>query len=232
MSWNEEEHSGIPTRAIHEAYLEMQRALKQYRQAKDRGQPDRIDRAHGNVQETVLTFYEMLRPPLKNNTAVDDYWHGKPPKYKHNGTPPDPEDGKAILHIQQKNDIFDTRQLTTQDLETLQDWHDALGLNDKTRIIGVAKGGGSHEIVPAGSALVTYQTYQLGLRNLDSWETKYEETETDFGGFMGGRTKTDYRRARIDIQRLQRASRSLGEVADKLGLHARIDVDTLPVDEL
>lgn len=210
---SEEQSTGIPTRAIHEAYLEVQSALKEYRTAKDRGSKDEQDIAHGRVQESVVTFYEMLRPHIKDNSTADGYWDGEPPKYNRNGEPPDPEDGIAVLQVQRRTDHADIDQLDDADvesLETFEEWHEALGMNGDARLVGVV---GDYD----DGLVIQYDTYQLGLRHLDSWETKYQPKSEDLGGFMSGKVTTSQRRARIDMQRLKRAARELAQAAGKLG---------------
>lgn len=215
---DEPEHSGIPTRAIHEAYLEMQNALRAHRRARDRGDKAAIDRSHGEVQESILTFYELLRPHIKRNDSIAEYWEGEPPSYPENGGAPDPEEGKAVLQVQQRVDRVSLEELSPDKLENLQDWHDELGLNGRVRLVGV-RGLGEE-------AFVQYHSYQLGLRNLDDWETKYQPEEQPVGGFMGGKTRTVQRRARIDMERLKRAARELSAVAEELGALSEFDAST------
>lgn len=211
---NDDRHSGIPTRAIHEAYLDMQRALKRYRQAKDHATQAELKSAHGDVQEAVLTFYDMLRPHIKSNDAVRDYWEGELPSYpQQNGDAPDPEDGKGVLQVQnryQQFEIPDRQQEAFVELETLEEWHDALGMNGNVRLTGVH--------AENGVAFVNYDAYQIGMRQLDGWETEYRTKQTTIGGFLGGKSETTTERVRVDMPKLKRAARELSDIAKELEL--------------
>jgi len=217
----EENHSGIPTRAIHESYLDMQRSLKQYRDAKDRQDQHGIDKSHGELQQNVLTFYELLRPHLKQEKAVEGYWFGRLPSYNRDPTqPPDPEDGEGIIHVQTKRDVVELNgQVENVDeFETLKDWHDALSMNGNTRITGIARNG--------NMAVVTLQEYQKGLHHLDQWETKYTRTVRQKEGFMSDKTEKTIERQRIPIDRLKRAARELATAADELKFLSRTGTPT------
>jgi hypothetical protein len=216
MSTNDDDHSGIPTRAIHEAYLDMQRALKRYRTARDGGAQAAVDDAHGDVQETVLTLYELLRPHLKHNDAVAGYWDGEPPRYTGNGTPPDPEAGTGVLDWQ-------TRTQRVQvpgdgDVDKLEQFHERLGLNGEKRLTNV--------VIDGDVALIQYHAYEIGLRRLDDWQTEYRTVQTDLGGFMGDIKRQTKERERVKMHKLKRASRELSNVAEELGALSHFDAST------
>lgn len=209
--------SGIPTRAIHEAYLDMQRALKAYREAKDAQHQSQMQEAHGELQQSVLTFYELLRPHLRNETAVSDWWQGKLPNYTRDLQPPDPDDGKAIIQVQEKGRTMPVPEdINPDELETLEDWHTALGLNGNVRIAGLMGEG--------NTLLVKVHEYQKGLKHLDEWETKYKRVTKRKDGFMGDKREETIERQRIPIDRLKRAARSLADVAERLGALSDFDV--------
>lgn len=222
MSQHEDNHSGIPTRAIHEAYLDMQRALKEYRQARDAGSQAVINRAHGDVQETILTLYELLRPHIKHNDAVSEYWEGEPPTYPHqNGEVPDPEDGKGVLEVQRRNQSFEIPPEQAEEFaeaETLGEWHDLLDLNGSVRLTGIH--------AEDSVAFVAYDAYQLGMRELDGWETEYRSTTESLGGFLGGTREETQERQRVKIHKLKRAARELSDVAERLGALSQFDAST------
>jgi len=213
----EDSHSGIPTRAIHEAYLDMQRSLKAYREAKDQQHQPAIQQAHGELQQAVLTFYELLRPHIRHESSVSDYWHGELPNYNGNGEPPDLDDGKGVIQVQTKRRPIQLNGLsgTTEQLQTLEDWHDALDMNGSVRLAGVVTEG--------QNAIITVQEYQKGLRHMDDWETKYTRTVERKSGFMSDKTETEVSRQRVPIDRLKRAARELADVADKLGALSDFD---------
>lgn len=227
MSSNDDRQSGIPTRAIHEAYLDMHRALKGYRQATDtRSQAD-IKQAHGDVQETVLTLYEMLRPHIKQDDGVRDYWEGRPPSYKHDGQP-DPEEGKGVLEVQRHKESLQIPADKAEefgDAETFEDYHDLIGLNGTFRLTGIHFEG--------DVAFVAYDAYQLGLREMDTWKTEYQKTTEEFGGFLGSTAEEKPEPKRVKITKLKRASRELGDVAKELGFLPQSDIpdneDPIPI---
>lgn len=211
----EENHSGIPTRAIHEAYLDMQRSLKAYREAKDQQDQRGIQQSHGELQQAVLTFYELLRPHLKHESGLSDWWDGALPDYNHDGTPPDPDDGKGILQAQEKSRMVQLNGHNPDELETLEEWHEELDLPDEIRIVGT--------FWQDGMAMLKVHEYQKGLRHIDNWETKYHRVVERKDGFMGDKRETRVERQRIPIDRLKRAARELSNVAEKLGALSDFD---------
>lgn len=207
----EEEASGIPTRAIHESYLDMQRALKEYRRATDRGSQHARDRAHGELQDAVLTLYEMLRPHLRENSSVSDYWEGAPPSYPgDNGTVPDPADGTAILSWQVHPRSVDLNGSDPPKNGSLRAWHDALDLPESVRV---------QQVYPVSDDgyMVRYQAYEMGLAHLDDWQTQFRTVQTEIGGFMGARPSERQVRQRVPIEKLRRAARALADAANMLG---------------
>lgn len=226
----DDQHSGLPTRAIHEAYLDVQQALRQYREARDRGAA--TDRAHARLQHSVLTLYELLRPHLRAADVVADYWTGTPPDYPGDGVAPDPDDGAGVLHVQRRTASLsldgdrdperlavDGGAIDAAALETLAEWHDELGLSDDIRLVGVAVNG--------DVAMLRYDAYQLGLRQLDDWGTVVVERERYLGGFLAGRTASTRERRRVDVPRLRRAARELAQAADELNLLTEVQESSL-----
>lgn len=218
MSSNDDRHSGIPTRAIHEAYLDMQRALAQYRRAQDRGDDAAMAQHHGNLQSTVLTFYELLRPHIRSNDAVSEYWEGELPSYNGDGTPPDPEDGTAVLQVQTHRDSAKLNGADPGDMDTLEDWHDALELNGNARLAAVSVGD--------GVVVAQVQYYELGLSKLDGWRTRQVQRRESIGGYLGGQTRETRERQRVAIGKLRRAARELSDVAEQLGALSEFDAST------
>lgn len=215
MSYGDEEHSGIPTRAIHESYIEMQSALQKYRTAKDAQRQGPMSNSHGELQSDVLTLYELIRPHLKKEPALGDWWNGRLPNYPGEYKPPDPDNGRGILHVQQTRRQVDLNNVNPDALESFKEWHEALGLNGSVRIAGIAGIG--------DKVLVTVQEYQKGLRHLDSWETKYKRNREKKGGFLSDKTTEKVERQRIPIDRLKRAARELSDVINELGLLSQVD---------
>jgi hypothetical protein len=222
-------HSGIPTRAIHESYLDMHRALKSYRQATDRADGRGRDQAHGDLQSAVLTCFDLLRPHLRSETAVEDYWQGKPPRY--GGGTPDPEDGTAVLETQSHTTRVKLNGhlegVDVGNLTTLEQWHDVLGIADHRRLTNVVPPGMASLPDGQDQTLIQYQEYQLGLRRLDDWQTSWQTTLVqDDAGFFGQEERTETRRQRVPIHKLRRAARALSEVANRLGALSDFDAST------
>jgi len=211
----EETHSGIPTRAIHESYLDMIRSLKEYRQAKDKRHQKAIQDSHGEFQQNLLTLYELLRPHLRSESAVRPYWTGELPPYKGNGTPPLPEDGKGVIQVQQKNDSFGPEDIPRPQEETLEAWHNALSMNGNRRIKGIR--------TSQNGVFVVWDEYQIGLHHLDNWDTSYKRTVVPKEGFQSDKTEERITRQRIPIDRLENAARELSDAAQKLGALSDFD---------
>jgi len=212
----EDNHSGIPTRAIHEAYLDMQRALKSYREAKDTLQDYRIQQAHRDVQATTVTLFELLRPYIKQGATSDDYWHGEAPPYPDNRMEPDSNEGVAILQVQRRTNPFQIDgNINLQNGTSVEDLHQYLDLGSETRIIGYAT---EDDVI-----LVAYHAYMMGLKHLDNWETKRKTQVVKKDGFMRDKTETVTQAKRIEMPKLKRAARSLGNVCHELGLLAQVD---------
>lgn len=209
--------NGIPTRAIHEAYLDMHRALKECRQAKDRGSSPAQEQAHGEVQDTVLTLFGMLRPHLRSNKSVEKYWKGQPPNYPSgNGTAPEPDDGTAVLSWQIHPDVRELNGTSPDEIHSLKRWHEELELADNVRI---------QSLQPNGTQIfVRYQTYELGLQKLDSWSTQFTTIQTNIGGFFSGKKKSQTVRKRVPVDKLRRAAWALGDTANTLGFLSETDV--------
>jgi len=223
MSYGEDDPTGIPTRAIHETYLEMQRSLQSYRGARDAQRRREQQTAHGELQSAVLTFYELLRPHLKHESGVEDYWVGRLPSYNLDGVVPDIDEGKGLLQQQEHSEAvsFDQIDGNPREFETLKDWHDALGYETR-RVSGVAAMG--------DAAIVTYLEYEKGLRNLDSWRTTFQTTQESRGGFMSHKTRETVQANRVGINRLVRAARELSAVADRLGALSDFDASNHRVE--
>lgn len=215
MSYGQDEHSGVPTRAIHEAYLDMQRSLKAYKDAKDSLQDARINRAHREVQSSTTTLFEFLRPYIKQGDTSADYWNGEVPPYPSDKLEPDIADGVAILQVQRRNEPFTVNNnLNLENGVDNKKLHDQLGLNDDTRICGVSQQG---DVV-----FVAYQAYMMGLKHIDKWETTRRTQTVQKGGFMSDKTQQKVQARRVDMPKLKRAARSLNNVCHDLGLLAQV----------
>lgn len=234
MSQQDDRDTGIPTRAIHEAYLNLQQAHRSHRQAHDdptRGE----DRAHAEFQDAVLTFYELIRPHLKRKGAMSSFWQGDLPKYPDRWWRSEQEarqycerHGTAIwgfqrhMHTQATSPNADGDAAAVADgggeiSGTPSEWHARLNMSDNQRIVGVDRDD---------SVLYWVELRAVaGLRHLDSWDTKQAKSREQGAGFMAGETPTSVELEYVDIWKLTKAKRLLAEAADKMNLLSRVDID-------
>lgn len=229
---DETRDTGIPTRAIHQSYLQLQQAHRAYRQAKTA--PDRdANPAHGDFQDAVLTFYELLRPHLSRKSSLTDYWNGKIPEYPEQAFGSYDrarryyvQGGTAIWEAQKHREVQplagDAASPAVADggEPSLANWHERLGRGPRSRLVTVERDRDEGVLY-----WVEYR-FTAGLRQLDTWDTtRVEREEKREDGFLVGQseTRTEYRHVAID--KLQRAARLLAEAADKMSLLSRVDID-------
>lgn len=222
---NDTQASGIPTKAIHESYIEMQRAHREYRRARDHGGDTHAEQ--GVFQDSVLTFYELVRAHLKHESSLENYWTGHIPDYTGWSFNNDAEaatyvreHGTGVYQVQQHVDTVQIRQdvLTDGGLEGFEQWHDFLGLSwDTERLVAVQpEGDGTHYLKILRCAV-------LPLRELDRWRATITKERAQGDGFMAGETTTDTRREYQHPQKIVAAKRLLVEAADKLGALSEFD---------
>lgn len=222
--------TGIPTRAIHESYLNLQQAHRQYRQARDT--PDRAEKpSHADYQDAVLTFYELIRPHLKRKSAMAKFWEGRLPDYPdrafdsvehakqyytHNGV--------AVWGLQKHigtratpNTAGGGTPPVADGAGSLDEYHDLLDLTDRQRVVGVEY----------QENLLTWIELRAvtGLQQLDSWDTREERRREQQSGFMASETTTTVELKYVPTAKLTKAKRLLAEAADKMNLLSRVDID-------
>ena len=218
-------NSGIPTRAIHDAYLNLQQTHREYRRARDND----LDThgPQGRFQDAVLTFYELVRPHLKHETSLSEYWTGNVPDYagwnfENTSAAAEyvQEKGTGVYQVQQHTDIVQVNQqvLTDGGLEGFEQWHDFLGLSwDSERLVAVQPSDeGTHFVKLLRCAV-------LPLRDLDNWQAHVIKERARGDGFMAGETAIDTRLEFQHPQKLVVAKRLLVEAADKLGALSDFD---------
>lgn len=229
MSNQDTRDTGIPTRAIHEAYLNMQQAHRRYRQARDNATRDETAE-HATFQDAVLTFYELIRPHLRRKSGMRKFWEGELPDY-----PPRPWDsveqakqhclqyGTAVWGVQKHVQTTQTSP-NAGDTEavadgggSLADWHDQLNLTDRQRVVAIDR----------KNALLTWVELRAvaGLKQLDSWDTREIRRREQQDGFMAGETTMAVDLQYVPVWKLTQAKRLLAEAADKMNLLSRIDID-------
>jgi len=231
MSRDDTRDTGIPTRAIHEAYLTMQQAHREYRQVRDRQGHDET-RAHAEYQDAVLTFYELIRPHLKRKSGLRRFWQGELPEY------PDrwwsdadraieycTRYGTAVWDLQQHvhttatspNASGGATALADGGERTPREWHDELGLTDMQRIAGLGR---------EEDAMVWVELRAVaGLKQLDSWDTRQRKRRERGDGFMASETATAVELEYVPVWKLTTGKRLLAEAADKMNLLSRVDID-------
>lgn len=218
--------TGIPTRAIHEGYLQMQQAHRQFRTARDDPDLDETP-AHGDFQDAVLSFYELVRPHLKHETGLSDYWQGSLPDYT--GWDFDSErealqyirdKSTGVYQLQQHTDVVSLEQQTLTDggLSTFEEWHTLLGLSkDTERLIAVQPTDSQQYFVKLVRAAV------LPLQELDHWQVHIRSERSAGQGFMAGETRTERHREFEPAQKVVAAKRLLVEAADTLSLLSDVE---------
>jgi len=229
----DERDTGIPTRAIHELYLQMQEAHQNYRRVRDYAQGSE-DAAHARYQDAVLSFYELIRPHLKRKGAMGEFWYGELPNY-----PDRPwasvehaqqfclEKGTAIWQIQKHTRTVQLQpagdstgnQTAVADggAMSLSEWHDRLNLGDMQRVVSVA-----HE----GSGVIWTELRAVaGLRQLDGWTTQEVTERKDGSGFMASQVSTTTNLQYVPEPKLTQAKRLLSEATDKMNLLSQVDID-------
>lgn len=227
MSQQDNTEQGIPTRAIHEAYLNLQQTHRSYRQARDAGQDAHSEKAA--FQDAVLTFYELVRPHLKHETALEDYWQGNLPDYtgwnfdtEREAVAYIQDHGTGVYQVQRHTDAvtIEQRTLTDGGPQTFADWHELLGLSwDSERLVAVD---------PREEACFVklLRCAVLPLRELDHWQATIVRERDRGDGFMAGETSVETRREFQPPQKLVTAKRLLVEAADRLGALSEFEAST------
>jgi len=225
---SETRDTGIPTKAIHESYLALQQAHRDWRRARDFNGDERQQRIA--FQDQVLTFYELLRPHLRHESGLRSYWQGEIPSY-----PDDPlpdvdaavdyyaTEGTAVWQLQrQPGDapIPGGSQQTLTDgglPETLAGWDDVLGLPDDARLLAIKP---EPEL---GTAIYLAAMPVAGLKQLDNWGTRKITQTEDQSGFLGGQTVEREVREPMPAAWSEEAKRLLVEAADQMALLSEVD---------
>jgi len=229
MTRGDTRDTGIPTRAIHEAYLGMQQAHRSYRQARDDLQADerQVKADKKEFQQTVLTYHELLRPHLVHESGLSNYWHGELPPYSTEWDFRSEEEaiqhvrdrGTGVYQVQVHPDVVEVEQQTLPDggIETYEGWHDFLGLSwDTERLLAIQPnvgGNGSHTHV-----IKKLRAAVVSLKELDYWRAKTVTERRSGDGFMSAETRSRTRQQFEPERNIVTAKRLLVEATDKLGL--------------
>ena len=232
--------TGMPTRAIHEAYLALQEQHREFRQVKSGGGDTRA--ARGRFQDAILTFYELVRPHLKHESALSGYWEGELPDY----TGWDFNSAEAVAqHVRDRGTgVYQTQihqDVTTVEQQALTDggrpqgrsaWHELLELNwDTERLISVHPVEPDDDASADGGAATDYhirvvKASVLPLRDLDHWRVREVQARETGDGFMAGEVTKQRRHEFEPGQKLVAAKRLLSEAADRLGALSAFEAST------
>lgn len=201
--------STIPTRVIHEAFVNSKHARQGYIQARKSDQG--LEPARRQLQQAVLAYYEVLREYIKEH--LEDYWHGKLPT---NGN-----EGIAIFGYAD----------TTADVP-LSDFEPNGSLKDDAPI---NRDLGHHQQIQgladinhdAGIATLRIRNYRAGLKQLEDTfnQTTVKHTQKK-GSPLGNRVVTKEKSQQLDAGLLFTAARCLDEATKELGLLAEVEEGT------
>ncbi|MFW5900392.1 MAG: hypothetical protein ACOCTH_01280 [Halodesulfurarchaeum sp.] len=230
MSDQDPRDTGIPTRAIHEAYLEMQRTHRDYRRARDNNLD--TDGPQGELQDAVLTFYELVRPHLKHESGLSDYWSGHIPDYagwnfntKAEAVEYVRENGTGVYQVQVHPTTVQVEQEVLADggVQTFDEWHELLDLSWTTeRLLSIEESGEKRNQYYAR----IIRAAVLPLRELDHWKTHVRKERVQGNGFMAGEAAKNVHLEYQNPVKLVTAKRLLVEAADKLGALSDFDAST------
>ena len=242
---NDDTRSKASGKAVEQSYLQLQDAFREYRRWRDLGGggPGDLEQPDIRLQDAILTFYELLRPYVRNNPSLKAYWEGaivEYPQAQHE------READAIqYYLEHSHGIWQAQthkwKLPTQtptaqavqpagaatdgghiEFSTLSEWHKELGLSDSVRILQLIDVGGEWVVVEGRFAVV-------GLRDLDSWRVYEHKTREVSDGFMASKSEIETVFKAEPNRKLETAARMLVEVADKLGVIAEYNTADSPV---
>lgn len=235
MSQQERKDTGIPTRAIHESYLNLQQTHRQFRQANDDPEVD-ASRHHAAFQDAVLTFYELIRPHLKHESGLSEYWEGEVPDYagwNFNSAPEAAayirDHGTGIYQVQEHAEMrsYDQEVLTDGGELGFDQWHELLGLSwQSERLVAVSEVPDREDAADAGTGQCIVKLLRiavLSLRELDHWQSYVTKERTRGDGFMAGETSVSTDVQFEPVVKLITGKRLLVEAADDLGLLSEVE---------
>jgi len=241
MSNDDGNSGGLTARTVERVHLSLQESLSEFRLARDNpGSQAAPDYPGVELQESILRFWELLRPHVRNHGPLEEYWEGAvatyPTKRLHTVAELKAyyfDKSVGVWQIQVHTD-----QITPQPLKqqangsqpaiadggelTAAEWGEALNLNKNERVLAADTLDGVHWVKTARMAV-------LGLRELDHWQIKRREVREDSsGGFMSGSVKgagfqgentgsIKTEPVSEPPQKLLTAARMLVEVAEELG---------------
>lgn len=244
--------SSLSHREVEAAHHSLQQALSQHRlsglAAVDTDAE--VDNPDAHLQESIMRFYELLRPHIKRSPKLQKYWEGGLADYPADGMPTTVRGAKyyyaessvGVWQIQVDHDtIIPQQPRTTKGRkvaladggelpDTPTGWHQRLRLSEYERVYRVQRSPADDVIDGWYTTILQFSI--LGLRDLDTWEI--DETvklETDPYGsesFMVAEDGGDDNLTKVPdpepARKLITAARMLIESAVELG--ALTDYDT------
>ena len=228
----------VSARVIEEGYIQLHESMRTYRQARDRGNAVAGLASDTDpvlvLQDSVQTFFELVRPYLKDEPRLAEYWRGALAQYPdetfHSATEALEyyvEHSVGVWQTQQHTGAIPTARLqkngsgnTAEALADggatgLQQWHDALTLPPTVRLLHVEPAFDDEDF--DGWYYREGRFAVLGLREVDRWQVRRTTERVNGEGFMGGNTATDETVEGEPAAKVETAARMLVEVADELG---------------
>lgn len=235
---DEDPQNRVTARLVEEGYVSLQDSMRTYRQA--RNQSNRaagLDPSTDPVvvlQDAVQTFYELVRPYLKDEPRLSEYWQGAIAQHPER---PHATVEQAIEYYREHSvgvwqaqrhtgavEVAQTQQATLANTDavadggtpdTLDGWHSALGLPRSSRVLSVEPAGDDDDL--DGYYYREGRFAVVGLREVGSWRVRERTTRDQGDGFMASETSTTTTRDPEPAQKVETAARMLVEVADELG---------------
>lgn len=229
----------VTARVVEEGYVSLQDSMRTYRQARNQGH-----RAAGLpsdadpvilLQDAVETFFELIRPYIKDEPRLSEYWHGglaRHPDEQH-----DTPGGAVEYYVENSVGIWQTQQHTgaipagEQPAQTAtgaqgaiadggvpdspREWHALLDLPETVRVLRVEPALSDEDF--NGWYYQEGRFAIVGLRDVTRWEVRTHTERERGAGFMAGETAASETREPEPAAKVETAARMLIEVADELG---------------
>ncbi|MFW5956784.1 MAG: hypothetical protein ACOCQY_05215 [Halorhabdus sp.] len=230
--------SRLSARVVEEGYIRLQETMRTYRIARDQGNAAAgLDRDEDPVivlQNEVQTFFSLVRPYIKDEPQLAEYWWGALatyPKTRHETV------AEAVEYYREHSvGVWQTQKHTVQvpahqpnlaaeggqqaladggdNPASLEAWHNALGLPKTVRVLTVDQAFDDEEF--DGWYYVEGRFAVLGLREIANWKIRTRTERVQGDGFMGGETAVRERREPEPAKKVEAAANMLFEVADEL----------------
>lgn len=225
----------VSARVVEDAYVSLQDRMRTYRQARDQGNhaaglsPDRNPVVV--LQDAVQTFFEFIRPFIKNEPRLAEYWRGAiatHPDQQHRSVDAAKgyyrDNSFGVWQIQPHTGSVAAPQLKNERAQQIAatdggaidpgQWHDVLQLPDTTRILRVEPAFDDEQF--EGWYYVEGRFAVVGLREIPTWNVATRTRRTNGDGFMAGESAVQEQADPEPAGKVETAARMLVEVADEL----------------